>query len=70
MLVAMLLIPVVAWGVQRTGTYRGASRGKRFLLMPVPLFIILMIFNLIWPYNQPARLHSGPEARPDATEGQ
>ena len=51
MIVTILLVLAVAWGVGRTGAYRDAPRGKRFLLMAVPIFIVLLIFNLIWPYE-------------------
>lgn len=51
MTVTALLALAVAWGVEQTAAYRDGWRGKRSLLMAVPIFIVLLIFNLIWPYH-------------------
>ena len=51
MIVTMVLIFAVAFGLGRLAIYKEASKGKRFLLMAVSIFIVVFVFNLIWPYN-------------------
>ena len=53
MIMTILLILLVSWGVNRTDSYRNATRGKRFLLMAIPLFIVLLMHNLAWQSRQP-----------------
>jgi membrane-anchored protein YejM (alkaline phosphatase superfamily) len=51
MIVTMVLIFAVILGLGRLAIYKEASKGKRFLLMAVSIFIVVFVFNLIWPYN-------------------
>ena len=37
--------------LERFECYRTASKGKKFMLMVVPLFVVLLVFNLLWPYH-------------------
>lgn len=51
MIVTIILILAVSFGLGRLAIYKEASKGKRFLLMAVSIFIVVFVFNLIWPYN-------------------
>jgi len=49
MIVTFLLLLIVTWGVARTAKYREATKGKRILMMAIPIFVVLLILNLVWP---------------------
>ncbi len=51
MIVTIILILTVTLGLGRLAIYKEASKGKRFLLMAFSIFIVVFVFNLIWPYN-------------------
>ncbi len=51
MIVTALLIFGVLMVLERFEGYRTASKGKKFALMVVPLFVVLLVFNLLWPYH-------------------
>ena len=51
MIVTALLIFGVLMVLERFEGYRTASKGKKFVLMVVPLFVVLLVFNLLWPYH-------------------
>ena len=52
MIVTGLLIFAVVLATHRTAMYKNASRGKRAAIVGVALFIVLFIFNLLWPYGE------------------
>lgn len=52
MIVTVLLILALSLAVQRTAVYQNGSRVKRFVVLGVALFIVLLVLNLIWPYGE------------------
>jgi hypothetical protein len=53
LIVTGLLMVAVVLGLRFAGLLDGASRLKRGLLAGTVLLIVLVLFNLIWPYGQP-----------------
>ena len=51
MLVTVLLIFLVLQVLERIEAYRNASGGKKFLMLIVPLFVVIFVLNLVWPYS-------------------
>ena len=54
MLISMVLIFATVLLVQRTPAYKQGSRGKRAVIVAVALFLVMFVFNLIWPYGEGA----------------
>ena len=54
MIVSILLIFATVLLVQRAPTYKNGSRGKRIAIFAVALFLVMFVFNLIWPYGEGA----------------
>ena len=52
MIVSMVLIFATVLLVQRTPTYKQGSRGKRALIVGVAVGLVILVFNLIWPYGE------------------
>ena len=50
-LVTGLVIFVMITLLDRTAFYASASKGKRFAILAVCLFVVLMVLNLLWPYG-------------------
>lgn len=48
-LVTVAAIFATLYALERTPVIKGASKGKRFVLNAISLFIVLMIINLLWP---------------------
>ena len=51
MAVTAVIIGVVVYIVNHTGSLAEASKGKRTLVTFVILFVALLILNLLWPYG-------------------
>ncbi|WP_046077843.1 hypothetical protein [Halomonas sp. HG01] len=47
--VTAVLIGIVLFGLQRSGSLAGASRGRRFVNQFAALFVVLLVLNLLWP---------------------
>ena len=59
MIVSALLIFAVVLVAHRTAIYRNASRGKRLAIVAVALFLVMFLFNLVWPYGESPVFLSG-----------
>ena len=69
MIVSMLLIFATLLFVQRAPAYKSGSRGKRAVIVAVALFLVMFVFNLIWPYGERAGVAGEPSgAREDTIE--
>ena len=54
MIISMVLIFATVLLVQRTPTYKRGSRGKRAVIVGVAVGLVILVFNLIWPYGKGA----------------
>jgi len=54
MLASLLIILVVMQGLERVPRYREGSMGRRLAMLAGVLFVVLLIFNAIWPYGSGA----------------
>ena len=71
MIVSMLLIFATLLLVQRAPAYKTGSRGKRAVIFGVAVGLVILVFNLIWPYGDRAGVASEPSGgREDTTEPQ
>ena len=52
MIVSAMLILAVVLMAHRTAFYKNASRGKRAAIVGVALFLVMFVFNLVWPYGK------------------
>ena len=69
MIISMVLIFATVLLVQRTPTYKQGSRGKRAVIVAVSLFLVMFVFNLIWPYSEGAGVAGEPSSgRQDTIE--
>jgi len=69
MIVSMLMIFATVLLVQRASAYNSGSRGKRAVIVAVALFLVMFVFNLIWPYGEGAGVAGEPSgAREDTIE--
>ena len=50
-LVTGLLIAAVIFGLRGMAFYMSAARGKQILITLAALFVVLLVFNLVWPYG-------------------
>ncbi len=48
LVITVVLMFTIVYGLSRVKIVKEASKGKRFLMLAVPLFVVLFIFNLIW----------------------
>ncbi len=51
MVATALLVFVVVIVLERFEGYRTASKGRKFFLLFVPMFIAIFVLNLLWPYS-------------------
>ena len=52
MIATVVLIFVAVLLIHRTSLYKNGSRLKRFAIVGITLFIVLLVLNLIWPYGE------------------
>jgi hypothetical protein len=71
MIVSMLLIFATVLLVQRASAYKSGSRGKRAVIVGVAVGLVILVFNLIWPYGGGAGVAGEPSGgRGDTIEPQ
>lgn len=51
MIVSAVLIAVVLLALRLSGIAQGGSRLRRVLVTGAVLFVVLFVFNMIWPYG-------------------
>jgi hypothetical protein len=59
MIVSAMLIFAVVLMAHRTAFYKNASPGKRAAIVGVALFLVIFLFNLVWPYGESPVFLSG-----------
>ena len=67
MIISMVLIFATVLLVQRTSAYKQGSRGKRAVIVAVALFLVMFVFNLIWPYGEGAGVAGEPSSGREGT---
>ena len=70
-IVSMLLIFATVLLVQRAPAYKTGSRGKRAVIVGVAVGLVILVFNLIWPYGEGTGVMGEPRGgREDTIEPQ
>jgi uncharacterized membrane protein len=54
-IVTAIVIFAAIWCVNHTSIFDGMSKGRRTLVQFLILFVLLFIFNLVWPYGAGVR---------------
>jgi len=71
MIISMLLIFATVLLAQRAPAYKQGSRGKRAVIVGVAVGLVVLVFNLIWPYGEGPGVTGEPRAgREDTIEPQ
>lgn len=57
-IVTAIILLIILYGLEHSGILDGASKTKRALTIGIVVFVILFVFNLIWPYGATAAIRS------------